>query len=81
VSSGVVERKVLGGGFLEEDNWRGDTFQLHLLCEWGCGHWLDAKAGLPLSKPYKAMKALAPALRPNHESVPCASFYLCKPNV
>jgi Ca2+-binding EF-hand superfamily protein len=62
----MAERTVLGGGFLEEEGWRNDTFQIHVLCEWGCGHWLDPKAGLPLIQPKKAVKHLAPALRPNH---------------
>ena len=60
-----VERALLGGGFLDDDGWRGDTFQMHCLCEWGCGHWLDPAAGLPLTQPRKALLSLAPALRPN----------------
>jgi Ca2+-binding EF-hand superfamily protein len=54
-----------GGGFLDASGWRSDTFQLHLLCEWGCGHFIDQRCGYPVRKPRAVMQQLAPVLRPN----------------
>lgn len=31
------------GGFVEPSGWRDDTFELHLMCEWGCGHFLEQR--------------------------------------
>ena len=52
----------LGGRWASLDRWGRDSFQLHLLCEWGCGHFMHERYGYPIFKPQDQLGKLAPAM-------------------